>query len=141
MVVETMNEITTFEFGYDDESLEFLDGYLDRQHRNGDPEIHEQLATTMGCYVGECLVAMHGGEWFLDVEYGWMVAVRSIKANPFAKTIKLLTNGLAAGDSVRSFVHTAPTLADRDQHDRSAGDITIEDDITVVEDDQGPEEQ
>lgn len=118
MVVDTMNELTDFEFGYDDESLEFLDGYLDRQSRRGDHEQFEQLANTVGCYVGECLVAMHGGKWVLDVEVGWMVAVGTIKANPFAKTHKALTVGLRAGQSVRSFVHSTRALAKRAEEER-----------------------
>jgi hypothetical protein len=86
---------------YDQAGVEWLDGYIMRQHEQGDPAKLAKLAQILGSFLGECIVRSHGGHWARD-EGTW--AIRFDERNaafPFAKVQKHLNNG--GGDSVLSF--------------------------------------
>ena len=53
-------------FGYNRESVEWLDGYIDRLHDGGQFKEEEQLKNltiNFGCFLGECIRAAYGGAW------------------------------------------------------------------------------
>lgn len=99
------------EVGFDRDAVVWLDGYIARQHEQGDPDNVDGLVSTLGSFFGECLVQTYGGDWHQD-ELGW--GVRFSDQNvvfPFSKVRKQLENG--AGDSTLSFFDTIPVLFKR----------------------------
>jgi len=107
-VVDTLDPLTDFAFGYDGQSLEYLDGYLDRQRQR--PEGPPDIATVVGCYVGEAIIATYGGEWIREEKLGLGVKVQGITASPFNKVTKMLDEGLEGGQSVSSFVRAVAAI-------------------------------
>lgn len=94
--------------GFDREGVEWLDGYIQRQHEHGDGANFEGLVSTLGSFFGECIITAYGGDW-QQTEYGWSVSFDDKNAAfPFAKVRKQLENG--ADDSVLSMFDTISVL-------------------------------
>ncbi len=94
--------------GFDRAGVEWLDGYVSRQHAQGDADTAAGLVSTLGSYFGECIVATFGGNWQED-EFGWGVRVGPDHTlYPFAKIEKHLLDG--DGDSVLAMFDTIPTV-------------------------------
>jgi hypothetical protein len=111
LVVEHLREASGIEgFGYNAESVAWLDGFIERQRAR--PEFDEaaadRLSNTLGSYLGECVVRCYGGEWERQ-EGSWAVDFGGgNSAFPFNKVRKHLVNG--SGDSVRSWFETIPVI-------------------------------
>jgi hypothetical protein len=94
--------------GYDAAGVEWLDGYIQRQHEQGNPDNRAGLVSTLGSYLGECIIRSFGGEW-AEVDGSWCVQFDDRNAAyPFAKVGKQLEHG--AEDSVLSFFTAIPVL-------------------------------
>jgi hypothetical protein len=96
--------------GYDKAGVEWLDGFIQRQHEQGDQSIRNSLVQTLGAYLGECIVHSFGGKW---AHVNGKVAISFNKDNavfPFEKVQKHLYNGHKAGDSVLGFYTSVITL-------------------------------
>jgi hypothetical protein len=105
-VAQETLEITV---GYDEAGVRWLDGYIDRQRENGDPQVKERLLNTLGSYLGECVRQTFGGDWVQDPNYGWAVKVNEkLSVFPFAKVRKQLNS--ADGESVLAFFRAIPAL-------------------------------
>ncbi len=109
LVIETMRE-QGVDLDYDQKSVEWLDGYIERQ-RQQNPN-HESniygLSNTLGSFLGECIRRQFGGEW-AQSEYGWAIAFDEKNACfPFNKVEKQLRNG--AVDSIAGFYGSIPAL-------------------------------
>lgn len=101
------NQLST-DVRYDRTGVEWLDGFVTRQHEQGDPDKVEGLVNTLGSFLGECIVQAYGGQWSED-EFGWSVRFDEKNAvYPFAKTEKHLRNG--PEDSVLSMFDTIPIV-------------------------------
>ena len=103
----------------------WLDGFLTRQHERlpgeaGDGEnvaADPGLAAAAGAFLGEALLAAHGGRWVWHGAGGWGVELPGpngdggggFTAFPLTKARKHLEDG--SGDSVRSFFSLAPVIA------------------------------
>ncbi len=86
---------------YDEQAIRWLDGYIQRQHEAGDPNDRDSLVSTLGSFLGECIIRSFGGKWAM-VDGSWCVQFDEKNAAfPFAKVAKQLENG--SGDSVLSF--------------------------------------
>jgi hypothetical protein len=108
LVVATAEKHLERKVGYDRDGVEWLDGYIQRQHEHGDPDNREALVSTLGSFLGECIIETYGGDW-THTEYGWSVAFdNGNAAYPFAKAAKQLENG--AEDSVLSFFDSIPVM-------------------------------
>ena len=93
---------------FDKIAVEWLDGYVIRQHEQGNPDNLEGLISTLGSFFGECIVQTYGGYWF-EGEHGWCVRFNEKNAVfPFAKIEKQLRNG--SEDSVLSMFETIPIV-------------------------------
>lgn len=104
MVIDQLDEFTDFDFGLDRRSVEWLDGFIERQRVRPEstPEFIERLAGVLGSYLGECVARATGGSWVNTPEYGWTVALpNGSSVFPFAKVAKRFENG--PEDSVISF--------------------------------------
>lgn len=110
LVSEHMSQHAGFELGYDEPSIEWIDGFIERQRarENVDAEATVGLSSKLGCFLGEALCANLGGTW-QQTEYGLgVVFPNGNTAYPLAKVDKQFANG--ADDSVLSFYQTALTL-------------------------------
>jgi hypothetical protein len=86
--------------GFDEASVKWLDGYIERLRLNPTYANSDQLKDNLGCFLGECIRRVYGGEWVED-QYG--LSIRFDPRNgvfPHAKVAKQFKNGSAQGDSV-----------------------------------------
>jgi len=96
--------------GFDAEGVAWLDGYVERQRvLDGlGPETLDGLIENLGCFLGECIIAMYGGRW-TEVDGEWAVEFSPGNAvMPFGKLAEQFENG--SSDSVRSMVELIPIL-------------------------------
>jgi hypothetical protein len=110
LVVQQMSPVSGLAFDYDAESVEWLDGFINRQRAREeiDKETVESLISILGSYLGECLRRNFGGEWKAS-EYGWGIFFSERHATfPFSKTRKQFENG--EEDSIYSFFELIPTM-------------------------------
>jgi protein-S-isoprenylcysteine O-methyltransferase Ste14 len=108
MVVDVARDQLGEDVGYDEAGVRWLDGYIQRQHEQGDPAERPGLVNTLGSYLGECIVRAHGGEW-AQMDGAWGVRFGDADAAfPFAKVAKQLDGG--AGDSVLGFFTAIPAI-------------------------------
>lgn len=99
-------------FGYNRESVEWLDGYIDRLRDSGKFKEEEQLknlTVSFGCFLGECIKAAYGGAW-REHNGAWGVFFKdSSGAFPFSKVRKQLENG-SEFHSILSFYDVLPRI-------------------------------
>jgi len=94
-------------FGYNLESIEWLEGHIERQRKDPEfgPDPGLRLISILGSYLGECIIHICGGQWRLNEELGWGVLLKDGNtAFPFNKLRKLFENGVEGGDSILSFL-------------------------------------
>ena len=108
LVVSIAEEQLDVEVGYDEAGVQWLDGYIQRQHEQGDPKNRRGLVSTLGSYLGECIIQSFGGEW-ANEDGTWCIRFDDRNAAyPFAKVAKHLEGG--KGDSVLLFFTAIPLL-------------------------------
>ena|GEM_PF-4715644 len=110
LAVEKFQELTDFEFGYNEESIEWLAGFINRQRERDDfsLELGKNMTNTIGSFLGQCIVKCHAGKWKETTE-GWAVEFNDQnKVYPFNKTLKQFENG--PEDSIYSFFTTIPII-------------------------------
>ena len=64
LVVNSCRKLVDFPFGYDEKSVAWVEGYIERLRARGmfdSPTSVEKLSGTFGCFLGEAIVACHGG--------------------------------------------------------------------------------
>lgn len=116
LVIEQLGPISEVEFGLNPESVEWVEGYVERQRARPDltAESRQRMADVLGSFLGECIVAATGGSWHRSEQGGqWGVLLPGGgEAFPMAKMRKLFDSGLAGGDSIVSFyrIATDPTI-------------------------------
>lgn len=105
-----MSQVSGFRFGYDAQSVAWLDGYIERQRARDDltQELIDGLVNVFGSYLGECVIACYGGSW--ENEDGqWRVSFDVGNAvYPFSKVRKQFQNG--SEDSIMSFFEVIPIV-------------------------------
>lgn len=114
LVVERLREASGMEgFGYNAESVSWLDGFIERQRVRpefADADAAERMSQTLGSFLGECVIKCHGGEW-REVGGTWAVCFGDgdgDAAFPFNKVRKHFANG--SDDSVLSWFETIPVI-------------------------------
>lgn len=108
LVVKVFAENNNVNLDFDENSVEWLDGYIERNRENFDEETINRLVGVLGSFLGECICRNFGGEWSQD-ENG--LAVKFDENNavfPFNKIEKQFRNG--AEDSILSFYQTIPVI-------------------------------
>jgi hypothetical protein len=110
LVINQMRQLSGIDFGYNAESVAWLDGYIERQRVRPEttPDIVDGLVSVFGSYLGECIIRCYGGYW--ENEDGvWRVSFdRNNAAYPFTKVRKQFENG--AIDSIQSFFEIIPLI-------------------------------
>jgi hypothetical protein len=110
MVVEQSKGVSGREdFGFDEQSVKWVEGFIDRARGGGDAELVDRLVSVFGSYLCECIVRCYGGQWAVDDENGCHVRFDAKNAAyPFAKVRKQFDNGL--GDGIHSFFTAIPIV-------------------------------
>lgn len=111
MVIQQMRPLSGTDFGYTRESVEWLEGYIERLRQSGKFEAgatKDKLASVFGSFLGECIVRCYGGNW---TERGgvWCVTFEGDNvAYPFAKVSKQMEHGLE--DGIGGLFRAVPVL-------------------------------
>ncbi len=112
LVVQQTRSLSGIDFGYTEESVKWLEGYIERLRNSGEFENAEaktKLISVFGSFLGECIVRCYGGAWKLHEPGAWCVAFdENNKAFPFAKVAKQIDNGLE--DGIASFFSMIPLV-------------------------------
>ena len=107
-LISTLAEMLGVNLSYDRASVEWLDGYIERLRPTLDESSVNGLANSIGSFLGECIIANHGGVW-REAHGTWGIYFDEENAvYPFAKVQKHLLNG--AGDSILSFYEVIPVV-------------------------------
>lgn len=115
LVLFHFQDLTDFDFGYNEESVNWLDDFINQQRDRDDfsVEFGEKLTKTIGSFLGQCIINVYGGTWH-EAEYGWSVAFDEKNgAYPFNKVSKQFENG--AEDSIHSFFTSIPVIFKTDK--------------------------
>lgn len=110
MVIQQLQPLSGIDFGYTPESVEWLEGYIERLRSAGqfEGDARNKLTSVFGSFLGECIVRCHGGTW-KQREGVWCVAFDDANAAfPFAKVEKQIDNGLE--DGIASFFNVIPLI-------------------------------
>ncbi|MBK6703554.1 MAG: hypothetical protein KA153_10790 [Hyphomonadaceae bacterium] len=102
--VEKLGGGAGFPFGYNRESVQWLEGFIERQRVRGVD--HGNLVSVLGSFLGEAIIAEAGGEWTKSddgIGIAFQVGDSASVCFPYAKVAKQFENGVAGGDGVASF--------------------------------------
>lgn len=113
LVVKTFAESNDVKLHYDEKSVEWLDGYIERNRLKWDAETAEKLSNVLGSFLGECIRRNYGGDWQMS-EKGYGLGIVFSDGNvafPFNKIKKQIENG--NDDSIAGFYKTIPILFDK----------------------------
>lgn len=108
MVIDELGPLSDVDFGLNQESVQWIDGFIERQRARTDfdPDQLGALPSVLGSFLGACLIEAAGGQWEWTAENGWGVRLANGNAAfPFAKVDKQFRNG--AEDSIASFYSVA----------------------------------
>jgi hypothetical protein len=114
-VVAMCQPLAGFPFGYDERSVQWLEGHIERLRERGAfaREFDEHVAL-FGSYLGEAIIASFGGRWEESEEHPLHIAlVGGATAFPFVKVAKQMQNGLADGDSIAGFFRAVPRFLEQ----------------------------
>lgn len=108
-VVESCRTMTNFDFGFDDRSVKWLDGWVNRMRAHWTAKADcERMGWGLGSYLGEAVIRACGGKWAHD-EDGWHVRFDGEnRAYPMSKTLRHIANG--PEDSVYAFYRAVIAL-------------------------------
>jgi len=109
-LVKECQELTDFEFGYNEESLEWVDRFINQQqaqnHRTS--ELEMDMMAKIGSFFGECIHKNYGGRW-IKFENTWAIEVDSyLMVLPFDKTKKRFRN--SEEDGIVSLFRSIPHI-------------------------------
>lgn len=109
-VVSQMREELGVELKYDRESIEWLDGYINRIRPQLKKESYSGLAIALGAYLGQTIIATYGGAWgYFEKLDQWGVRFGDESgAFPFSKVYKQFEDG--EFESVLSFFTALPLI-------------------------------
>lgn len=109
-VVAQLREDLGVELKYDEQSVEWLDGYINRIRTQLDKETYPGLATALGAYVGEAIINTYGGAWaYFEQQDQWGIRFdNGDGAFPISKVYKQLEDGEL--DSILSFFTLIPKI-------------------------------
>lgn len=109
LVRSRMPEVAGIPFEYDEASVEWLDGYINRMRDEFGDE-PGRLSQVLASYIGESIRRKYGGRW-VDVDGSIGVEIRTdFIVFPFNKVDKQFENG--PEDSALSFYRSIPVLLD-----------------------------
>ncbi len=110
LVIKQLGQLSGLEFGYNAESVAWVDGFIENQRIR--PDMDENaingLINTLGSFLGECIIRCYGGCW-QNINGEWCIGFDGKNAvYPFNKVKKQFRNG--PGDSTKSFFELIPVV-------------------------------
>src|SRR5262245_7575974 len=112
LVIQHLGPQSGIEFGYNEESITWLDQHIDaqRQGLTYDADSIDKILFMFGCFLGECMIRSFGGHWSYE-DGRWLVRFDEGRAaNPIRKVYKLYENGLEGGDSITGLFQVIPVM-------------------------------
>ena len=107
-LISTLSGMLGVQLKYDRASVEWIDGYIERTRPNLEASAVDGLSNSIGAFLGECIIANHGGQW-RESEGTWGIYFdEKNAAYPFAKVQKQFMNG--GEDSILSFYDVIPVV-------------------------------
>ena len=110
LVIQHLSQHAGFELAYDQQSVEWIDGFVERQRAREDFNLAsaEGLVQNLGSFLGESLRCELGGVW-KQLDDGLAIVFRDGNAAfPFNKVRKQFANG--NDDSIAGFYKSAAVL-------------------------------
>jgi hypothetical protein len=107
LVIEQLGPLSGIAFGLNRQSVEWVDGFIERQRMRDDltDEFIARTVNVLGSFIGECVIAHTDGAWAW-IEEQQTIGVRFPSGSctfPFTKVHKQYLNGNAEGDSISGF--------------------------------------
>jgi hypothetical protein len=102
--IENFGALTAFEFGHNRQSVEWVEGFIERQRERGGD--HYKMIGIVGSFLGEAVIAQTGGTWVAAGDTFGVQFQNGDNVNtcfPFGKVAKQFEIGLDAGESVLAF--------------------------------------
>ena len=114
-VIDQIGPLSGMDFGYNRESVEWLEGYIDhirgREAFAGDA-IAEGAINKFGAFLGECFVRCQGGVWVIK-NGDWGVDLgEGVVVLPRSKVAKQWRDGREFGDGIAGFFNMAPAVVE-----------------------------
>jgi len=109
-VIRQLGPSSGMEFGYNAASVAWVDGFIEKQRSNPDldQDAIDGLVSTLGSYLGECIIRCYGGRW-QNIKGEWCVSFDDKNAAyPFGKVKKQFMHGQE--DSTKKFFELIPQL-------------------------------
>ncbi len=113
LAVETLAPLSDVAgFGFNRESVAWVEGYIERQRVRPDmtDETKNGLVSVLGSFLGECLIQTYGGKWKKDEGGLGVFFDEGNAAFPINKVRKQFDNGIDGGDSILSLFDSAGVL-------------------------------
>jgi len=111
LVLQQVRSLSGSDSGYTQESVKWLEGYIERLRNSGtfaSEETKNKLTSVFGSFLGECIIRCYGGTWKQHDDV-WCVAFDEKNvAFPFAKVAKQMDNGLE--DGIASYFDVIPIV-------------------------------
>ena len=74
-------------------SIEWIDGFIDRNRESFNGKAKETLVSTLGSFLGEAIIKNFGGRWALNRGNLGIYWVGKLFVLPFVKVLKQMNNG------------------------------------------------
>ncbi|GAC1446836.1 MAG: hypothetical protein NVSMB56_09330 [Pyrinomonadaceae bacterium] len=118
ILINDFRESLDVSLDYDEQSLVWLENYIERTRKEFDANTTNNLVSVFGSFLGECVRHKFGGRC-VEVDGQWAIcfgeATDKSVAYPFNKVRKFFERGLESGDSLVSFYKVIPVIFKFDQ--------------------------
>jgi len=74
-LISNVSEMVGVHLQFDEESVKWLDGYIERIRPNVDESSIEGVSNSVGAFPGECIIANYGGIWAQSEEGDWGASI------------------------------------------------------------------
>jgi len=103
------------EIRYDEDSIKWLAWLIEFSRNRPQEQVNTNLKTSIGCFLGETIIARYGGEWVVTQSGDMGVRLRDqTVVFPFVKVAKQFKNGNA--DSIWGMFKMGDVLLQKDSH-------------------------
>lgn len=108
--ISAMKQEQGVELRFDAQSVDVVEEYLLKRREELDEKTQKGFVVMFGAFLGEAIIAVHGGEWQEHDKGGWGVNSHDLLSFPFTKVAKLIDNG--PEDSISAFLSLIPIVAE-----------------------------
>ena len=119
IVVRLASRVFERQIGYDEASIKWLAWLIEFSRNRPHEQVKKNLQTSIGCFLGETIIARYGGEWVVTESGDMGVRLPSkTVAFPFLKVSKQFKNGEA--DSIWGMFKMGEFLQQKDSQPEAA---------------------